>query len=349
MNHEHYMQRAFELAQNGLGTVSPNPMVGCVVVHNNLIIGEGWHQKFGEAHAEVRAINSIENKELLKEATVYVTLEPCSYHGKTPACSDLLIASGVKKVIIAALDPNPKVSGNGMNALKSAGIEVESGVFEKQSIELNKRFFINQYLDRPFVILKWAQTKDGFIARKNFDSKWISNEFSRQRVHQWRAEEDAILVGKNTARYDNPSLTVRDWKGSNPIRIVLDRQLELSTNLNLFNGEVRTLVYNCKESSAIGNFELIKLEENNFIALVLKDLYQRNRGSLIVEGGSKILQQFIQLGLWDEARVFTSNQEFGEGIEAPNINAKNSTSEQIEHDKLTYYYNSQTITNWQKN
>ena len=349
MKHKQYMQRALGLAKNGLGAVSPNPMVGCVVVQNDVIIGEGWHQKFGEAHAEVNAINSVENKELLKRATVYVTLEPCSYHGKTPACSDLLIRSKVKEVIIAALDPNSKVSGNGVKALKSAGIEVEVGILEKESIELNKRFFLNQSLARPFIILKWAQTQDGFVARKNYDSKWISNEFSRQRVHQWRAEEDAILVGKNTAQYDNPSLTVRDWKGSNPIRVVLDRQLELSTKLNLFNGEVKTLVYNCKESNTNEKLELVRLGKDNFISELLVDLYQRDIGSLIIEGGSQVLAIFIQLGLWDEARVFTSNQEFGEGIEAPSFNEKVNTSEYVENDELNYYYNSQTIKYWQKN
>ncbi len=349
MNHQHYMQRALELAKNGLGNVSPNPMVGCVIVYNGLVIGEGWHQKFGEAHAEVNAVNSVEDKALLKKATVYVTLEPCSFHGKTPACSSLLIRSNVKKVIIATLDPNPKVSGNGVKALESAGIEVESGMLEVESIELNKRFFINQNLNRPFLILKWAQTNDGFIARKNFDSKWISNEFSRQLVHQWRAEEDAILVGKNTAQYDNPSLTVRDWIGVNPIRVVLDRNLELSTDLNLFNGEVKTLVYNCNESKIHEKFELIKLTEDNFITQILTDLHEREIGSLIVEGGSKVLSVFINLGLWDEARVFTSHQEFGEGIEAPQINERIEKQQQIESDTLTFYLNPQTKKHWQKN
>ncbi len=343
------MQRALKLAENGQGAVSPNPMVGCIIVHNGLIIGEGWHQKFGGAHAEVNAINSVDNKKLLKEAIVYVTLEPCSYYGKTPACSDLLIQLKVKKVVVAALDPNPKVSGNGIKALKNAGIEVESGVLEKKSIELNQRFFINQELHRPYVILKWAQTKNGFVARKNYDSKWISNEFSRQRVHQWRAEEDAILVGKNTAQYDNPSLTVRDWEGSNPLRVVLDRNLELSTHLNLFNGEVHTLVYNTKESKICKKYEHIKLAKENFLTQVLKDLYHRNIGSIIIEGGSKVLRTFVQLGLWDEARVFTSNQEFEEGIEAPQMKETIEKQEQVEGDKLTFYLNSHTKKHWQKN
>lgn len=343
------MQRAIQLAKNGLGAVSPNPMVGCVIVHNDKIIGEGWHQKFGQAHAEVNAFNSVEQKELLKESMVYVTLEPCSFHGKTPACSDLIIRSKVKKVIVATLDPNPKVSGKGMEAIKSAGIEVEVGILERKSIELNRRFFINQKLNRPYVILKWAQTKDGFIARKNFDSKWISNEFSRQLVHRWRAEEDAILVGKNTAKYDNPSLTVREWHGRNPLRIVLDRKLELNTDLNLFNGDGQTLIYNSKESKKLEGYELVKIESDNFLSEVLFNLLEREVGSIIIEGGAQILSGFIQAGFWDEARIFISIQDFEEGIKAPSLVEKPSIKESIDKDELSYYYNPKTKILWQKN
>lgn len=343
------MQRALQLAKNGLGFVSPNPMVGCVIVYNNKIIGEGWHQKFGEAHAEVNAINSVENKSLLSKATVYVTLEPCSYKGKTPACSSLLIKSGVKKVVIATLDPNPKVAGNGIKALKEAGVEVEMGLMGNESRALNKRFFINQKLNRPYVILKWAQTKDGFIARKNFDSKWISNEYSRQLVHKWRAEEDAILVGKNTAHYDNPSLTVRNWEGRSPIRIVLDRNLELSSKLNLFNGKVETLVYNVKDDKQEGATKFIKLESQDFLSQLLNDAYNREIGSVIIEGGSQIISQFIALDLWDEARVFTSSKLFGEGINAPKVKEVSTRKEDINEDELNYYFNSKATIHWQKN
>jgi len=343
------MKRALQLAKNGLGSVSPNPMVGCVIVYNDIIIGDGWHQKFGEAHAEVNAINSVADKSLLSESTVYVTLEPCSYVGKTPACSDLLITSGVKKVVIASLDPNPKVAGNGVKALENTGIEVEIGVLTKESIALNKRFFINQHLNRPYILLKWAQTKDGFVARKNFDSKWISNAYSRQLVHQWRAEEDAILVGKNTAKFDNPSLTVRNWEGKNPIRVVLDRNLELNSKLNLFNGEAETLVYNLKENRKGKGLEFIKLENSNFIHSLSKGLYTRNIGSVIIEGGSKVLSQFIELGLWDEARVFTSNQLFVEGINAPKLPEAPTKKKEINEDELSYYFNSKTTSHWQKN
>lgn len=331
------MLRALELAKNGLGAVSPNPMVGCVIVHQDKIIGEGWHKQFGGPHAEVNAVESVKDKSLLTEATVYVTLEPCSYHGKTPACSDLLIRSKVKHVVVASLDPNPKVSGNGIKALKEAGIEVITGVCQDESIALNKRFFVNQKHNRPYVLLKWAQTKDGFLARTNYDSKWISGELSRQRVHQWRSEEDAILVGKNTVIHDDPSLTVRDWDGRNPVRIVLDRNLELSTSYKVFDGQVKTLFYNSIKSSKQNNFENIKIEDSEFLTGILKDMFSRDLGSVLVEGGSKVLQSFIESGLWDEARVFTSDQEFGEGIKAPELDTEPITTERVGKDELAYF------------
>lgn len=350
MKDAHYMHRALQLAKLGLGSTSINPMVGCVIVYNNSIIGEGWHQQYGKEHAEVNAINSVVDKSLLTEAVVYVNLEPCSYYGKTPACSDLLIKSKVKKVVIACLDPNPKVAGKGVNALKEAGIDVQVGMVEQESIELNKRFFINQKLNRPYIILKWAATNDGFIARKNYDSKWISNEYSRQRVHQWRAEEDAILVGKNTAKHDNPSLTVRDWHGNNPTRIVLDRNLELNPELNLFNNEAKTLVYNYKENKTANGIDFIKLNANNFLMLLVEDLYRRNIGSIIIEGGSQVLSSFIKIGLWDEARIFTSTKEFKEGINAPILKEFIGGKQTInKEDTLRHYYSTKTASYWQKN
>ena len=349
MKHEHYMNRALELSANGLGSVSPNPMVGCVIVHENKIIGEGWHQQFGGPHAEVHAINSVGDKSLLPEATVYVTLEPCSYHGKTPACSDLLIRNKVKQVVIAALDPNPKVSGAGVEALKAAGIEVIAGVLGGKSIEMNRRFFVNQRLNRPYVLLKWAQTRDGFMARTNYDSKWISNALSRQRVHQWRAQEDAILVGKNTVKYDDPSLTVRDWYGRNPVRVILDRNLELKPDYKLFDREVKTLVYNTKGSLVEKGYEKVQVDNEGFLKGVLTDLLSREIGSVLVEGGSQILDSFVKAGLWDEARVFTSEQKFVKGIEAPQLDETQHSIEVIENDELGYYFNSKTAENWQKN
>jgi diaminohydroxyphosphoribosylaminopyrimidine deaminase/5-amino-6-(5-phosphoribosylamino)uracil reductase len=241
---EVFMRRALELALLGMGSVSPNPMVGCVIIHHDKIVGEGWHKQYGEAHAEVNAIATIADKSLLKECTVYVNLEPCSHFGKTPPCADLLIEHRVKKVVVANLDSNPLVASEGVKKLRTAGIEVITGILEKEGRELNKRFFTFMEKQRPYIMLKWAETSDGFIARENFDSKWISNEYSRQLVHKWRAENDAVLVGTKTAFHDNPELNVRDWSGRNPVRIVLDRFLRLSEKLHVFDRKQKTLCYN---------------------------------------------------------------------------------------------------------
>ena len=337
MNHTLYMSRALELAEWGRGYVSPNPMVGCVIVHEDRIIGEGWHREFGGPHAEVHAVNSVENQALLSESTVYVTLEPCAHWGKTPPCANLLVEKKVKKVIIAAVDSNPLVGGKGIEILKNAGIEVETGVLEKEARWQNRRFFTQIEKQRPYVILKWAQTQDGFVARENFDSKWISNSQSRQLVHKWRAEEDAILVGKNTAAYDNPRLDVRDWVGKNPIRVVLDSHLGLPKNLNLFDQSIPTLIFNTVKSESIENLEWIRLSEIN-PEVILKELHSRKIQSLIVEGGSQVLRQFIESGLWDEARVFTASAQFERGISSPILNQNPSETLSIGTDRLDIYY-----------
>ena len=337
MNHTLYMRRALELAEWGRGYVSPNPMVGCVIVHEDRIIGEGWHREFGGPHAEVHAVNSVENQALLSESTVYVTLEPCAHWGKTPPCANLLVEKKVKKVIIAAVDSNPLVGGKGIEILKNAGIEVETGVLEKEARWQNRRFFTQIEKQRPYVILKWAQTQDGFVARENFDSKWISNSQSRQLVHKWRAEEDAILVGKNTAAYDNPRLDVRDWVGKNPIRVVLDSHLGLPKNLNLFDQSIPTLIFNTVKSESIENLEWIRLSEIN-PEVILKELHSRKIQSLIVEGGSQVLRQFIESGLWDEARVFTASAQFERGISSPILNQNPSETLSIGTDRLDIYY-----------
>ncbi len=335
---EKYMQRAFELARLGMGYVSPNPMVGCVIVYEDKIIGEGFHQQYGGPHAEVNAINSVKNKKLLRESTVYVTLEPCSHYGKTPPCANLLAEHHIKKVVVANVDPNPLVAGKGLDILRKDGIEVETGIMLTEGLELNKRFFKSIHDKTPYIILKWAQTSDGYIARENFDSKWISNKFSRKLVHKWRAEEDSILVGKNTAKYDNPSLTVRDWAGNNPLRIVIDYNLELDSNLNLFDSKVQSICYNLKESTTKENLEFVKLSKPNFIKELLADLHQRNIRSLIVEGGATTINTFIKLGLWDDARVFTAPKCFGSGIRSPQlIDAQFIENEDIMGDTLTYY------------
>lgn len=334
------MQRALELAQLGKGTVSPNPMVGCVIVHKDTIIGEGWHRKAGEPHAEVHAVNAVKDKSLLSESTVYVTLEPCAHFGKTPPCANLLASFPVKKVIIGSLDPNPQVAGKGIKILKEAGIEVASGVLEEACNVLNKRFFTFMKEKRPYVILKWAQTEDRFIARTNFDSKWISSPMARQLVHKWRTEEDAILVGKNTAKHDNPQLTARDWHGKNPIRIVIDHHLTLAEGLHLWDGAVETLVYHTQGEAKIRDHATyIALPEEHFLEALLHDLHKRQVQSLIVEGGAATLQEWIDHDLWDEARVFTAPKYFGEGIQAPQFATfKQVKKEPVASDELAIFY-----------
>ena len=335
---ELYMQRALELAENGRGKVSPNPMVGCVIVHEDKIIGEGYHQEFGKAHAEVNAVNSVKNPGLLSHSTVYVTLEPCAHFGKTPPCANLLVEKNVKKVIIAAFDSNPLVGGKGIQILKDAGIDVQTGLLEKEARIQNKRFFTQIEKKRPYVILKWAQTLDGFVAREDFTSKWITNSSSRQLVHKWRAEEDSIMVGKNTAKYDDPALNVRDWVGKNPLRIVLDAKLELQNSLKLFDEAVPTICFNTLKSEIRGTLEYVKLSPNFQIKDILEELYQRNIQSVIIEGGSYLLNKFLASELWDEARVFTSSNKFGSGIAAPIPPAPVSETIQILEDTLRIYH-----------
>ena len=337
MNDEQYMQRALLLASRGQGQVSPNPMVGCVVVHEDTIIGEGWHQVYGGPHAEVNAFAAIADPHKIPDATVYVTLEPCSYHGKTPACTDLLLRHQPKRVVIGAIDPNPRVSGSGVEILREAGIDVHVGVLQDECEKLNCRFETNIREQRPYVILKWAQTTDGFLARSNGDSKWISNAASRLLVHQWRAEEDAILVGSKTVRRDNPSLTVREWPGTNPCRVILDRRASIDGSYSVLDGAVRTLVYTTAEGRSVDEVEYIRLDESNYLEEVLRDLYAKNIGSVFVEGGAKVLESFIDSGLWDEARIFTSPEVFGEGIKAPAIRGSKVEELFIEKDRLEFY------------
>ncbi len=332
-----YMRRALELAELGRGSVSPNPMVGCVIVHEGEIIGEGYHRQYGGPHAEPNAVNSVKHPELLQNATVYVTLEPCAHWGKTPPCASLLIEKQVKKVVIAAVDSNPLVGGKGISMLKEAGIDVVTGVLETEARMQNKRFFTVMEKKRPYIILKWAQTRDGFLARENFDSKWISNVYSRQLVHKWRSEEDGIMVGTLTARYDNPRLNVRDWEGKNPVRIVLDRNMSLEQDLHLFDRSQLTLRYNEKVQDQMPNFEAVLLRQGFDLEDVLKDLHQRKINSVLVEGGAQLLQKFIAAELWDEARVFTGDTLFGAGIPAPIIKGRMIDETEVMGDKLAYW------------
>jgi len=335
---ELYMQRALELARLGKGNVSPNPLVGCVIVCGDKIIGEGWHQRYGEAHAEVNAIRSVHDKDLLKQSTVYVNLEPCSHTGKTPPCADLLIQSSAKKVVIANEDSNPLVAGQGIKKLKEAGVEVVTGVLAKQGHELNQRFFTFIEAGRPYIILKWAQTADGFIARENYESRWISNEFSRQLVHRWRSEEDAVLIGTKTAAHDNPHLSVRDWSGRNPTRIVIDRFLRLPKTLRLFDKSQKTICYNLLKHEEHENLVYIRLDEVDFLDHLIHDLFKHKFQSLIVEGGALTLNLFLNLGIWDEARVFSSTQSFGTGIDAPHVTGNLISEEALGSDILKVYH-----------
>ncbi len=338
------MQRAFDLALLGIGAVSPNPLVGCVIVHNDTIIGEGWHKVYGGPHAEVNAVASVNDKSLLPDSTIYVNLEPCSHYGKTPPCADMLIQHGVKKVMIANEDSNPLVGGNGIEKLREAGVEVTVGVLQKEGRELNRRFFTFVEKKRPYIILKWAETSDGFIARENRDSKWISNEYSRQLVHRWRSEEDAVLVGTGTAEYDNPSLNVRDWSGRNPVRIVSDRNLRLDKRLKLFDHSQSTLCYNILRDEDGHNLNLIKLSKENYWKNLIDELFKRRIQSVIIEGGAQTLDEFIKLDLWDEARIFRSLQSFDKGIFAPKLEGIIIKEEKIIGDQLTVIRNKRILS-----
>jgi diaminohydroxyphosphoribosylaminopyrimidine deaminase/5-amino-6-(5-phosphoribosylamino)uracil reductase len=338
MTPEHLlMQRTFDLARMGIASVSPNPRVGCVIVKDGEIIGEGWHKKYGEAHAEVNAVASVNDKSHLKDSVVYVNLEPCSHTGKTPPCTDLLIQHKVKKVVISNLDTNPLVAGEGIKKLQESGIEVVTGILEKEGRELNKRFFIYHEKKRPFILLKWAQTIDGFMAHGNYESRWISSEFSRQLVHRWRSEEDAVLVGTKTAAHDNPNLTVRDWSGRNPVRLVIDRFLRLSDRLHIFDKSVPTVCFNLLKHEEHVNLKLVRLDEADFIPQLLAWLYKEKIQSVMVEGGSLTLSLFINAGLWDEARVFTSSRSFYKGIKAPFYQGDLVLREQVSTDFLEVF------------
>ncbi len=332
------MYRALELARLGLGNVSPNPMVGCVIVKDDKIIGEGYHQQYGGPHAEVNAVKEVKDQTLLTESTVYVTLEPCAHFGKTPPCADLLVKHQVKRVVICNDDPNPLVAGQGIQRLRDAGIEVEVGLLKEEGRALNRRFFTAFEKKRPYVILKWAQTVDGFVARENYDSKWISNAYSRQLVHKWRAEEDAILVGTNTARYDNPSLTTRNWKGKDPVRLFIDRTLDLNKGLHLLDGSVPTYCFTEGQGENRPNLTFIQQEEMTPEA-ILAAISELKIQSLIVEGGSKLLNSFLESGLWDEARVFIAPHSFAKGIAAPLISGELLSETDVLQDRLLIYKN----------
>lgn len=320
-----YLYRCLCLANKGFGNVQPNPMVGCVIVYDDKIIGEGYHEKYGQAHAEVNAIQNVIQKESLKKASLYVNLEPCAHFGKTPPCADLIVKTGIPEVIIGNVDTNELVKGKGIEILKKGGCRVTSGVLENECRFLNRRFFTFHEKKRPYVILKWAQTKDGFIdvlRTENNDNgpTWISNEEARVLVHKWRSEEQAVLTGTHAARLDNPRLNVRDWSGKNPLRIVIDKDLNLSDKLNLFDHSQPTLVITEKNRKNAENLNYFSTKfDENLPESILTCLYELKIQSVIIEGGTITLQHFINAGLWDEARIFTGEINFVSGVKAPEI------------------------------
>lgn len=340
-NDSYYMQQALALAKKGMGKVDPNPLVGCVIVCDGKIIGEGYHEKYGGLHAEPNAVNSVENNELISQSTVYITLEPCAHVGKTPPCADLLASLKPNRVVICNNDPNPLVAGKGIQKILAAGIKVTTGVLAIEGKELNKRFFTFQEKKRPYIILKWAQTADGFIARENYDSKWISNEDSRTLVHQWRAEEAGIMVGTNTALHDNPQLNVRHVTGKNPTRIVIDKTLRLPKDFHLIDQSQPTIIYNQEKNLVANQNQFVKLDfSQNIVPQVLHDLFDKNITSVLIEGGKQLLDSFIDTNLWDEAKVFIApSVYFQSGIAAPVIQQKPLFEELIKDDKLLTYIN----------
>jgi diaminohydroxyphosphoribosylaminopyrimidine deaminase/5-amino-6-(5-phosphoribosylamino)uracil reductase len=322
--YEKYMRQCLQLAQQGFGHVAPNPMVGCVIVYEGKIIGEGFHHEFGKAHAEVEAISMVKNQALLENSVLYVNLEPCAHHGKTPPCVDLIIEKKIPKVVIGSEDPFSEVSGKGIEKLKAAGVRVVKNILHDECRFLNRRFFTFHEKKRPYIILKWAQTKDGYIDRVREGVKginWITGEDAQRLVHVWRAQESAILVGKNTVINDNPSLTVRNVKGKNPLRIILDSLASLENTYKVFDKNANTIMYNTVGSEKVHEqYERVKLSENmSTLDEILYDLHSRNIQSVIVEGGAFTLQAFINLGYWDEARVFTGDVLFEKGLKAPHL------------------------------
>ncbi len=336
------MQRCLQLAAMGAGRVAPNPMVGAVLVYNDVIIGEGYHQLYGQPHAEVNCINSVAEKDkgLIKKSTLYVSLEPCAHWGKTPPCADLIIRHKIPKVVIACRDSYKEVDGRGMQKLYQAGVSVELGVSGKAAEDLNKRFFTFHTKRRPYIILKWAQSKDDKIAAADYTAVKITGANTNRLVHKWRSEEAAIMVGTTTAKMDNPSLTNRLWHGNNPVRLVVDKALKLSPALNLFDQSVRTIVFNEIEDRNDNNVLLYKIPgDKNAVESIIEALYTLNIQSVLVEGGAALLQSFIEMGLWDEARVITNNEMIiGDGIKAPILkNCRVALTQEILRDTLVTY------------
>lgn len=354
MNHQQdhnlYMKRCLLLASRANGKVAPNPMVGCVILHQGRIIGEGYHARYGENHAEVQAIQSVKDKSLLKEATLYVNLEPCSHHGKTPPCSELIIQHHIPQIVIGTKDINPKVTGKGIEALKKNGCHVTVGVSEKECLHLNRRFFTYFQKQRPYIILKWAQTLDGYMdisptLRTTNNNYWISNESLKYKVHRWRSEECAIFVGANTIRNDNPQLNIRYGTGIHPTRITFFKTpLPQYQDYTFFDNNQKTIIFNTFNRNEDNKTQYINInDEKNYIEEILTILYQNKCQSIIIEGGKHTLEKFISKNLWDEARVLIGSKHFGQGIQAPTLSTPPYKSENIENNKVVYYKNSEFI------
>lgn len=347
------MQRCLQLAKLGLGRTAPNPMVGSVLVYNNRVIGEGYHEEYGKAHAEVNCIQSVpeEDKQLIKDATLYVSLEPCAHFGKTPPCTDLIIENKISKVVVGCRDPFPKVNGKGIEKLKASGIEVELGMLENECRELNKRFFTFHTNHRPYIILKWAQSLNNKIANDDRSRVFITNDYSNRLVHQWRSQEMAIMVGTNTALYDDPELTTRLWPGEHPVRVVVDKDLKLPPGLKLFNGVSPAIVFNLHKHTLpfekVSATDLREMglsyyritEEDRLVPQILNALYFMNIQSVIIEGGAQLLQSFIDEDAWDEARVIANEElTIASGIAAPELkNQRLVQQERLLSDNLKFY------------
>lgn len=343
--HEHFIRRCLQLAKKGINHVHPNPMVGCVITipdsstaFGERIIGEGYHKKYGGPHAEVNAVNYVIDQSLLSQSTAYVSLEPCSHFGKTPPCTNLLIEKKVKKVVVASLDPNPLVAGRGIEMLKAAGVNVHVNVLQTEAEKLNRRFYTFHQKMRPYVTLKWAQTKNGFINDASKKQTNISNPQSQQLVHKIRSREAAIMIGANTAKIDNPSLNTRNWSGEHPIRVLLDAQLSTPTAQKLFSDRGNTLVFNEIRSGSEGTIEFIKKSPKD-LKIVLNYLYTHGINSVLVEGGSQVLQSFINANLWDEAFVFESDFTLKSGVKAPLLLNKEFEKTSINDNNLKHYTN----------
>lgn len=335
MNHEIFMQRCFQLARNGEGNVAPNPLVGAVIVHEGKIIGEGFHARCGEAHAEVMAIRNCKQTELLPYSTLYVNLEPCSHYGKTPPCADLILSHNIPSVVICNTDPFPEVSGRGIAKLRAGGLEVIQGICEQEGLLLNRRFFTFHTLKRPYILLKWAQSKDGFLDGTNAYPQKITQTITDVKVHRWRTEEAAIMIGFNTAKKDNPSLTARLYPGKNPLRLVWDPKLELSHDLRIFQDGNPTWVFTDSQEMQKGNVRYLKAEN---VEAILNRLYEEKIQSILVEGGAALLNTLIQQGYGDELRILTGNCLIKEGIKAPEHEAFQLLSEEtIGADSIHYY------------